>query len=160
MKLRHFARHSRVQSQGASQNNRKKAKLFGFELCERYFRQLISSKNRMKLCTTTNRTKITFSVYRPLDRPISFERPHFFSSFTLLLRFKSCTVKFLSRNGSISSIMSIRDASTISIPPITIMHPCNQFSITITIICIIDHKLQIFTITIETSSVLLYTTIE
>ena len=43
-KLRHFTWHSRIQSEGASQNNRLKAKLFGFELCEKYFRQLLTSK--------------------------------------------------------------------------------------------------------------------
>ena len=44
VKLRHYPRHSRIQSLGASQNNRLEAKLFGFELCERYFRQLLTSK--------------------------------------------------------------------------------------------------------------------
>ena len=44
VKLRHYPRHSRIQSLGALQNNRLEAKLFGFELCERYFRQLLRSK--------------------------------------------------------------------------------------------------------------------
>ena len=44
VKLRHYPRHSRIQSLGASQNNRWEAKLFGFVLCEKYFRQLLTSK--------------------------------------------------------------------------------------------------------------------
>ena len=44
VKLRHCPRHSRIQSLGASQSKRLEAKLFGFELCERYFRQLLTSK--------------------------------------------------------------------------------------------------------------------
>ena len=44
VRLRHYPRHFRILSLEALQNNRQEAKLFGFELCERYFRQLLTSK--------------------------------------------------------------------------------------------------------------------